>query len=138
MLFLVAIIVNVFFAISVYKTAKLIPEKFHSFPVWFCWLFIIPFVGTVFKWMILPFDIPQALRQYKPEDAAITRSADKLFKLGLAYVILISIAFLAMYGLIFAVLLVFLGVFILIAVIVLLILYWVEIVSIRKQLAKSS
>ncbi len=138
LLFLISVIINIFFAISVYKTAKCIPNKFHLFPTWFAWLFIIPFLGIIFKWMMLPFDLPQALRQYKPNDMEIVRSANKLFKLGLAYVILISLAFLTLYGFTLALLIPFLGVFISIATIILLLLYWVEIVSVRKYLCKSA
>lgn len=136
LLFLISIIVNIFFAISVYKTAKRIPNKFHLFPIGFAWLFIVPFLGIIFKWMVLPFDLPHALRQYQPNDPAIMRSADKLFKLGLAYVILISLAFLTLYGFMLTFLLPFFGIFISIATLVLLILYWVEIVSVRQHLSK--
>ena len=78
LIILAFIIVNVFFALSFYKTAQCIPEKFHAFPIWFCWLFIIPFVGIVFKWMMLPFALPQALRKYKPEDEKVQKLANKL------------------------------------------------------------
>lgn len=134
LLFLISIIVNIFFALSVYKTAKLIPKQFHTFPIWFSWLFIIPMLGIIFKWMMLPFGLPQALRQYRSNDPNIIRSADKLFKLGLAYVILLSVLFLSFYGLLMAFLLAFFGVFVYIAAIVLLILYWIEITSVQKYL----
>ena len=134
MLIVISIIVNVFFAISVYKTSVLIPKEHHSFPIWFCWLFIIPVFGIIFKWMILPFDLPQALQKYLPNNEKVSRSAGKLFAIGIAYVILISISFFAWADFFLLFLLFFFKIFIFFAYIILLIIYWLEIIEIRKYL----
>jgi len=138
MIMLAFIIVNIFFAVSVYKTSSLIPREFHSFPVWFCWLFIIPIFGIIFKWMILPFDIPQALQKYKPNDEKIAHSSSKLFAISIAYVILLSISLLAWADFFLMFLLLFFKIFIFIAYIILLIIYWSEIVEVRRYLLNSN
>ncbi len=118
------IIANVFFILSFYQTAQRIPKEFHIFSIWFSWLFIIPLLGIVFKWMMLPFALPQALREYQPENAKVQQSANKLFNIGIAYVIALS------FSLFFSMM----AFFIVIATIILLVIYWVEIIKVRKRL----
>lgn len=128
LIILTIIIVNIFFTLSVYQTARCIPKNFHAFPIWFCWLFIIPFLGIVFKWIMLPFALPQALRKYKSANKKMQKSANKLFNIGIAYVITLSLCFF------FSVM----AFFIFIAAIILLIVYWSEIVDVRKQLSSEA
>ena len=120
------IIVHLFFILSWRKTAKMIPAEFHIFPRWFAWLMLIPGVGYVFEWMLLPFSLPGAIEKYQPENALLQQHRKKLFGLGLAYVILIALA-------------IPFGVLILgfIPAIVLFILYWVAVVKIRKHFTQT-
>ena len=125
LIFFAFIIVNIFFILSFHQTARRIPKNFHDFPIWFCWLFILPLFGIIFKWIMLPFALPQALRTYKPKNEQVQRVANKLFGIGIAHVITLTLClFFDM-----------MGFFIFAAAIILLILYWSEIVNVRKQLS---
>lgn len=117
------LLVRVFFCLSCYKTLKKVPADFRLAPTWLCWLFLLPVIGYLFEWMMLPFIIPKSIQQYKANDPAVLAKAKSLFGIGLAYV-LVSIAL--------AIPLInFLG---FIAAFILWIIYWMKVVDIRKSL----
>lgn len=121
---LIAIIVGIFFAWSLFNTLKMIPAKYHRFPVWFSWLIIIPVVGLIFLWLILPFGLPNAIKKSEPDNPAAQKTAKTMFGLGLAAVILMTVsALLGSWGITPA-----------LASLVLMIIYWVQVIQVRKTL----
>lgn len=117
---LAIIAVRIFFILTLYKLCRAIPEKYLKFPAWFNWLMIIPLVGIIFEWIMLPFGIPMSLKAYQPDNAIIIKKSNLLFGLGLATAILAIFVWLPIIGLI--------------AYLVLFIIYWVKAVEIRKLL----
>lgn len=87
-------VILVIFAVTIvwcwvlYQIMQRIPSDKHQFPSWFIWLFLIPWVGFVFQFIMLPFGIPNTLKRAFPNDQNAITSADTLFKIGLAQVIL--------------------------------------------------
>ena len=125
MFLLLFLIIKIFFVISFSKTVALIPEEYHYFPRWLCWLMLIPGAGYVFEWILLPFALPFAIENYRPFELNLQSKRRKLFGLGLAYVIVLGIScpfLLVPFGVIPA--------------FVLFILYWVELVNIRQYLQR--
>ncbi|MBK2123715.1 hypothetical protein [Fangia hongkongensis] len=116
-------LIAVLFSLSIYKLAKRIDKDKQIFPAWFAWMFLIPIVGYVFRWMMLPFGIGKALKHY--DSAEIRKKGSTLFGLGLSVVILPLISWIS-----------FLSIAVAIASIVLFILYWVKAVQTRKLLEK--
>src|SRR3989339_335463 len=116
------ILVRVLFSWSVFKTAKRIPQEHHLFPAWFCWLMIIPIIGIVFDWMMLPFGVPWSAKKYFEDNEQAKQAANVLFGIGLAYAICISTVFIPILNFITG-----------IGTIVLWIIYWVKIVNFRKE-----
>lgn len=122
--FLTYFIVYVFFILSLQKTLRLIPTLKQTFPSWFCWLMLVPFIGFVFTWIMIPFGIPDAIKNNQTDNPAALAEGKRLFGIGLAMMILMSISpFLSI-----------LAIITFIPMLVLWILYWVNIVSIRKIL----
>ena len=60
----------------IFAIHKSIPETHRTAPVWLPWLILIPFVGFVIAWIMIPFMVPKALRQY---DEALQASRDSDF-----------------------------------------------------------
>ena len=125
---LVYLIVLAFFCFSVFKVLKAVPEQHQRFPAWLIWLTLLPIAGLVFIWIMLPFGVPQALKNFsskeKPEAMA---DCKVIFSLGLAYAILVTVSIIPL-----------LGLFTLVASFVVLIVYWSQIVSFRKRYLESS
>jgi branched-subunit amino acid ABC-type transport system permease component len=119
---IIGIIINLFFSWSMYKALKLVPEKNHIFPSWFVWLFIIPLVGFVFHWIMLPFGIPQAFEKTVTGNETAVRSAKQLFLLGLILVVLITMGFIPFLGFVPA-----------LAGVIIWIVYWVLVVKFREM-----
>lgn len=80
-------ILTVFFLCTMYKTLKLVPKEKHIMPAWFCWLILIPMVGYVFAWMLLPFVVPKTLAHQVGDNPAALKATKNLFAIGLATVI---------------------------------------------------
>jgi hypothetical protein len=113
-------VLNIFFVLSVHKTMRMVPEGHHSFPPGLLWLIIIPGIGYVFEWIMLPFGVPRALESYfKAQGQGDKRAHMPFFGLGLAAVI-VQLAFIAP----------FVGA----AVWILKIIYWAKMVNIRTSL----
>lgn len=125
---LVYFIVLIFFCFSVFKVLRMVPEQYQQFPAWLIWLTLLPIAGLVFIWIMLPLGIPQALKKFshqeKPEAVA---DCKVIFSLGLAYAILVTLSIIPL-----------LGFFTLVASFIILIIYWSQIVSFRKQYLGSS
>ena len=124
---LVYLITNICFIVSLQKTLRLIPKHCQSFPRWFCWLTLIPIVGFVFSWIMLPFGIPDAIKNSQTDNSEALICAKRLFGLGLAMMILSSLSLLLYHIFLLTCL----------PMLVLWIIYWVDIVSIRKVLKPS-
>lgn len=125
---LIAIVLIILFAWSVFNTSNMIAANYHRFPVWFAWLMIMPFVGLIFMWLVLPFGLPYAIKSSEPNNVAAQKSAKTLFALGLSLVILLTIS----------PILSLLGLFTALAAFVLMILYWVQAIQVRKVLSKKT
>jgi len=122
-LFFIAImLVRVLFAWSLYLTATRIPQQHRLFPSWFCWMTIIPFVGFVFEWLMVPFGIPWGLKKFLSGKTDAIKQINILFGIGLAYTICFSTFFIPVINIITG-----------IGGLVLFIIYWVKVVGIRKE-----
>ena len=90
LVFIVVIFIITFlYCLTLFKILHRVPKENQAFPSWFVWLFLIPWVGFIFQFIMLPFGIPNALKKTFPADQDAIESADVLLKLGLAQVILI-------------------------------------------------
>ncbi len=83
------LIATFFFCLTLFKILQRVPKENQAFPSWFVWLFLIPWVGFVFQFIMLPFGIPKALKKTFPANQDAIESADILLKLGIAQVVLI-------------------------------------------------
>jgi len=120
MFLIIYLIVKIFFVMSFHKTAKALPEKYHIFPEWMCWLIMIPGAGYIFEWILMPFGLPLAIKNYHPNNQALQNKRKRLFGVGLAYVIVLAVFspfLLVPFGIIPA--------------FILFIWYWIELVQIR-------
>lgn len=114
------------FICSINKTTKHIPEDKRSFPNWFTWFFLIPFVELIFVWMMLPFGVPNALRKTLQDNAAAAKDAGTLKGLGLTLAILKTVVWLSHSVSVLALPLA-------IGALVIFIIYWVKIVGFRNK-----
>ncbi|MCX7121186.1 MAG: hypothetical protein NTZ67_05380 [Gammaproteobacteria bacterium] len=87
-IFLVILTVTFFYCLTLTRVLKCIPQDKQKFPAWFVWLFLIPIVGYIFQWIMLPFGIPAALKKHFSTNQDAIEQAETLFKIGLAQVIL--------------------------------------------------
>lgn len=87
-------VILLIFAVSIvwcwvlYQIMQRIPSDKHQFPSWFIWLFLIPWVGFIFQFIMLPFGIPNTFKRAFPNNQEAISSADMLFKVGLGQVLL--------------------------------------------------
>lgn len=86
----VVFVITVFFCWTLFDILGRIPVENQKFPRWFVWLILIPYIGFVFQWLMLPFGIPTALRKTFPANQEAINAAEMLFKVGLALVIFTS------------------------------------------------
>lgn len=80
---IVFIIILLFFCYSVYKTARMIPKNFCTFPTWLIWLILLPVFSYVFAWVMLSFGAPKSIEAYFIERKLPLRQAKQLFTTGL-------------------------------------------------------
>lgn len=90
---LIVFVVTIVYCWMLYQIMENVPSEKQSFPRWFIWLFLIPWVGFIFQLIMLPFGIPNAFKNTFPANQDAIRAADVLFKLGLAQVILTVFGF---------------------------------------------
>lgn len=117
-----AIIVKIFFCLSLYKAMKKVPEGKRKFPAWFCWMILVPLVNIVFSWIMIPFGIPGSFKNHLSKNKVAKQKAQTLFNVGLAYMILLTMLFIPFVNLLAA-----------IPALVLFIVYWVQIVSFKNE-----
>lgn len=91
-----SIVAMAFYCLTLYRLLQKIPSENHRFPSWFVWMFLVPIVGIVFQWMMLPFGIPATLKKYFANNPEALLKARLLFKIGLAQVIIITVGALAL------------------------------------------
>jgi cobalamin synthase len=111
---IIYLLIAIWFFYNIYRCVSKIPENQRVFPAWFAWLCLIPVIGYVFMWMVLPFGVGKSLQQH--ENVQIQAKGRTLFGLGLALVILPLLTFIPL-----------VNIFISITMLVLFILYWVNI-----------
>lgn len=112
----------IFFILSCLSLLKVIPKEYHTFPRWFCWLFVIPAVGYIFQWIMLPFGIPDAIKRFSTNPEAV-KKASLLKAIGICFLIfsiLSGIHFLTLLSATVS--------------LVFFIIYWVQVVKVRKML----
>jgi len=111
-----------FFCYSMFKALKLVPENHHQFPAWFTWLMLIPIVGYVFIWIMMPFGIPNAFKNHSAaKDPAALPACKTIANFGLAYAILAILSFIPAFGWILAII-----------ALVLFFIYWSKVITFRK------
>ena len=89
-LIIVLLIATAIFCWNLFTILGMLPRENQKFPRWFVWLFLIPWIGFVFQWMMLPFGIPDSFRKTFPVNQEAINDANMLFKVGLAEVIFTS------------------------------------------------
>ncbi len=119
---LIDIIINIFFSWTCYRTLSTVPKDKQTIPAWVCWLMIAPVVRVIFYWIILPFAIPNSLKKAFSENTELVKATRSLFGIGLAFVILATLSFVPLVGIVF------------IAAIVLYIIYWIKVADIKKYI----
>lgn len=86
-------LITLYFCFTLYRILERIPKEKHQFPSWFVWLFLLPWIGLIFQWIMLPFGIPNTLKNHFPDNETVVTKTNTLFKLGLAQVILMTAGF---------------------------------------------
>lgn len=86
---LAATVAKIFYCNVLYGIMQHVPKDKHQFPAWLTWLFLIPWIGFIFEWIILPFGIPNTFKKAFANNQDAIFSANTLFKLGLAQMILL-------------------------------------------------
>ena len=120
----IVILCNALFAYSVYKTGRLIDKVNRRFPLWFVWFFIVPVISIIFQILILVFNIPRGFKLTFSQYPAIVQKARGLFSLGLAFFVVTLLAWL-LSGIT--------SLSLSLASLILLAIYWVKVVTIRKR-----
>lgn len=118
---LVSFVVSIFFCLSLFTAMNLVPEENRTMPAWLVWLILIPGFGLIFLWLMVPFGAPNTFKKHFTDNSIAQNQADVLFKVGLAYVICATSAFIPLIGFFAAA-----GAF------VLWIVYWVKIVNFKN------
>lgn len=117
----VMVIFNLFYVLSIRKTMKLIPIQHHSFPPGLLWLIIVPGIGYIFEWIMLPFGVPSAIKSFfGVSEISVEQPQARFFGLGLAIVLVSLFGVVIPFGLT--------------AVLILKIIYWAQIVSLRYKM----
>ena len=124
LLIMVFFAIGCFFAWSMYITLDYIKPEHYLFPNWFAWMMVIPYIGLIFYWLMMPFGVPRAINNHLISQEKPDNVSSKLYGLGLAYAILVTcLMILPLMSGIFG-----------LAALVLLILYWRELVKVRSEL----
>lgn len=122
-LFIGAIVANIFFCLSVYRAMKCVPEQHRLFPAWLIWLSFIPGAGLVIAWMMEPFGVPTSFKNAVAGNEQAVADSKTLFGIGLAHVIVITLVFIP-----------FVGIFLCLpGGLILWIIYWVKLVNFKNK-----
>lgn len=119
---LAGIVADIWFIASMYGAMKRIPEASRRFPAWFVWMQLIPLVGLVFAWIMIPFGVPGTLEAYFAGHAEAKQKAKTLFVVGLVAVIALTFALIPGIG--------FLG---MLVYLVCFIVYWANLASFKRK-----
>lgn len=133
----VFMILVVLFCASLFSTMQSIPKESRKFPSWFVWLMLLPGIGIVFQWIMLPFGIPNSIKKASHTNRSVVHRTHTLFGYGLVLAIISTMigshhtlalivnanddVILHIKGLLAVVGMVFFA------------LYWINVVSIRKK-----
>ena len=116
---IMAVVILLCFAHSMFKTMGLITLEDRLFPRWLLWFMAVPVIGLAFQWLMIPFGLPKSLKAHWPNNEVILAKSDKLFKIGLAYVIVTTAG-------------AFLSALAFIPMLILLVIYWLEMPKLRE------
>lgn len=135
------IIVVIKYLCSLHRAMRLVPREKRIFPNAFIWLTIIPYLGLIFKWLMLAFGIPQGLKNSMIDNMVAVSDASLLEKLGLIIVILDTLSLgVAAAGIIEknTHLAVLFGLIMSLPSFALWIVYWIQVVRFRKTYLEKS
>ncbi len=59
---LLGVAINVFIAFSLWDTISRTPKQYRAIEPYFAWLTLIPLAGFIFFWILIPFKIPESLK----------------------------------------------------------------------------
>ena len=76
---------------TLFSALRKVPKEKRVFPAWFVWFFLIPVVGFVFQWMMIPFGIPFSLKNVVKKNQNASQATTVLLYLGLIQVLLPTI-----------------------------------------------
>lgn len=126
--FLIGFIVFALFCWSIYKGLKLVPEDNLMFPRYFVWFMLIPFIGVIFFWLVLPFNVPTSFARTVQGNEKALDETRTLKRIGLTYTVCLLLPYLTFVS--------FIPTFIAglanLVIFIAWILYWIKVVSFRK------
>jgi hypothetical protein len=125
--YLILFVVWCFFCLSYYNAMKRIPETYQGLPDWLIWFMLIPFIGFIIAWIMLPFGLPRALMRYSAFEPTLAPLARKLFQQGLTTQILVTLSLLFSW-------LPFIGTLLSIAALVFFVLYWMGCAEAKRMI----
>lgn len=114
-------IIQLFFCWSMVKTLKRIPEQKRTVPPFLSWFILVPLLGYVFMWIMIPFALPWSIKN-AAIDSKVRSCGSTLFALGLIIMILPFFMWIPL-----------LNALIILVSLVLWIIYWVKMVQVRHQ-----
>lgn len=126
---LILLIVFILFILNVYGTFQRIPRDQRICAGW-SWLLIIPLVNIIMAWVLLYAILPNTVENYMTEkkfDALNLKKVQRLKTYGLIYAILMTAS--VVVGIV-----PLLGFFIGLGNIILFILYWIQLMDVKKAL----
>jgi hypothetical protein len=87
LILVIVYVATFFYCYTLYGILKRLPRENQQFPSWFVWLFLVPWIGLIFQWIMSPFGIPSALKKTLSTNQVAIQDANNLFKLALAQLI---------------------------------------------------
>ncbi len=120
-IFIVVLIIQILYLLSLYTAMEKVPENKRTFPSWFVWMMIIPLVGFVFAWIMEPFGLPKSFEAAAENNQKMKDDSKTIFGLGLTHMILISVGIIPIIGWIS-----------IIVSFIIWIIYWVKVVNFKN------
>ena len=122
----VQVLIQIFFAWSMYKLMKVIPEEKRIVPAYLPWFIIIPFIGYIFSWIVVPFGVPNSAKA-AATNGILVKKSQSLFFWGLVFMVCTVLALIPLIG----------PIFVLVSFI-LWIAYWIKVVGLRKAFERQT
>lgn len=119
--FVLFLVIQIFYLLSLYTAMEAVPESKRVFPSWFVWLILIPVVGFVFAWIMEPFGLPNSFEAIAGDNQKMKDDSKTLFGFGLAHMILLSVSIIPVIG----------WITVLVSIVVW-IMYWVKVVNFKN------